>query len=312
MIRMSPLALGADIGGTKILTALVDDAGRMVRSWRTPTDAARGGEAVMATLETAIAQALAEVNAEIVGIGVSAAGQVDHDRGRIAYASPNIPGWSGMPVGDRLESRFARPIVVDNDGNAAAFGEWWAGGERRPESLVMVTVGTGIGGGIVQQGRVLRGAHWRGGEIGHMILVADGVRCNCGQPGCLEVYASGTAIARLAHEARPGWAPDGPAVFDAAAQGDAVAEAVLEQAARYLALGLVSLSSVLDPEAFLIGGGVASQPSYLPRVRRALADTAVCGTRPFDLSRLRPASLGEAAGAIGAAGEVFQAQGLLR
>ncbi|HEY9723754.1 MAG TPA: ROK family protein [Oscillatoriaceae cyanobacterium] len=310
---MSPLALGADIGGTKILTALVNEAGHVERSWRTLTGAARGGEAVMAALEEAIAAALAEIgDVPLVGIGVSAAGQVDHARGRIAYASPNIPGWSGMPVRDRLAARFGLPVVVDNDGNAAAYGEWWAGSGRDLDALVMITVGTGIGGGIVQDGRVLRGARWRGGEVGHMILIADGLRCNCGQPGCWEVYASGTAIARMAREARPDWAPESPAVFEAAAGGDAIANAVLDDAARYLALGLVSLSSVLDPPLFLLGGGVASQPSYLPRVLSALEDPAVSGDRGFDPARLALASLGNAAGAIGAAGEVFRAQGHLK
>jgi glucokinase len=163
----------------------------------------------------------------------------------------------------------------------------------------MVTVGTGVGGGVVLGGQVLRGGRWRGGEIGHMVIDASGPRCNCGQPGCLEVFASGTAIARMAREARPGWQPTAPEVFAAAEHGDETAEAVLVSAARYLALGLVSLSSLLDADCYLLGGGVATQPSFLPRLRAALADPAVSGERGFDPSLVRLAALGEAAGAVG-------------
>lgn len=309
------LALGVDIGGTKVLIALVDDTGAVRRTWRTPTEAARGGPAVMASVEAGLAQVMHELSqqecAALRGVGVAAAGQVDWNAGRIVYASPNIPDWAGTEIRAILEARFQLPVTVDNDANAAAFGEWWVGGGRGVQDLVMLTIGTGVGGGVVQGGRVLRGGRWRAGEIGHMIVNADGVRCNCGQPGCLEVYASGTAIARMANEARSGWNATAPDVFTAAEAGDAVAEAVLAAAARYLAIGIVSLSSVLDPDCFLLGGGVATQPRFLPLVRRALQDPGVSGQRGFDAARLRPAALAEAAGAIGAAGELLQSLGAL-
>lgn len=303
------LALGVDIGGTKILTALVDEQATVLASWRTPTPAAAGGAAVLKSVEDAIAGALAELAPEqrerLVGIGISAAGQVDADVGAIAYASPNIPGWTGTRVREALSPRFELPVIVDNDANAAAYGEWWAGGGKALDSMVMITVGTGIGGGIVLNGRVLRGGRWRGGEIGHMVIDADGVRCNCGQRGCLEMYASGTAIGRMAREARPGWTPSGPEVFAAAAAGDAVAQGVLERAASYLAAGIVSLSSVLDPDGFLLGGGVSEQPAFLPLVRAALARDEVSGARGFDGQCVQLATLGAEAGAVGAAGLVL-------
>jgi glucokinase len=271
--------------------------------WRVPTDASRGGPAVLASLKDVVRTALSE--ASVDGIGVSAAGQVDWARGAIAYASPNIPGWAGTEVKAELEALFGLPVTVDNDGNAAAYGEHWVGAAKDVSTTVMLTVGTGIGGGIVLGDHVLRGGRFRGGEVGHMILVADGVPCNCGQRGCLEVYASGTAIARQAREEIPGFEGSAKDVFAAAEQGEATADFVLGNAARALALGIVSLSSIIDPDLFVLGGGVAHASTYLHRVRAALLDPAVHGERPFDSKRVVLARLGEAAGAVGAAGQVL-------
>jgi glucokinase len=304
---MAKLALGVDIGGTKVLTALVDEEGHVRREWRTPTDAARGGPAVMAGVEEALRGILAELPADErpEGVGVCAAGQVDVHEGRVVWASPNIPEWTGTPIKARLEGALGLPVTVDNDANAAAYGEWWAGAGKGAGDAVLLTVGTGVGGGIVLGGKVWRGGRFRGGEIGHMILVADGVPCNCGQRGCLEVYASGTAIARLAREHMPGWEGAAPDVFELAAQGEAEADFVLANAARNLALGIVSLTSILDPDRFIIGGGVASAPTYMHRVRAALLDPTVTGDRPFDPQRVVPATLGVAAGVVGAAGQLL-------
>ncbi len=261
----------------------------------------------MASVSDALAGIVAELPAEergrLVGVGVCAAGQIDWEKGVVVYASPNIPGWTGTPVKSVLEARLELPVTVDNDANAAAYGEWWVGAGKGARSLVMLTIGTGIGGGVILNGQVLRGSNWRGGEIGHLILVAGGDRCNCGQVGCLEVYASGTAIARAARDA--GLQLEAPAVF-AAAAGSPAAQAVLNRAARALACGVVSLASVLDPERFVLGGGVAMQPAYLPLVREALADPSVSGQRGFDPARIVGASLEVAAGAIGAAGQLMR------
>ena len=296
-------ALGIDVGGTKILTALVDETGRVLREWRRETPAAAGGPAVLAAMGDAAEAALATVgHGGVAGVGISAAGQIDADAGVVIYASPNLPGWTGTAIGPALQARLGLPVVVDNDGNAAAYGEYWAGAGRGASSLVAVTLGTGVGGGVVLDGQVLRGGRWRAGEIGHMVVMAEGPRCNCGQSGCLELYASGSAIARLAREARPGWEPDARAVFAAAEAGDAEALAVLRRSARILAAGLVSIASLIDPERFLLGGGVATQPRYLALVAEALADPLVSGARGFAPARLGRAALGEAAGAVGAAG----------
>lgn len=304
----TPTALGVDVGGTKIVIARVDAEGGIEARWRFPTDAARGGSAVMAAIEEALAAALAESGTgRVAGIGISAAGQVDWRTGRIAYASPNIPGWSGTPVKERLEARFGLDVTVDNDANAAAYGEAWAGAGRGIRDLAMVTIGTGLGGGLIAGGTLVRGGRFKGGEVGHMVIQADGVLCNCGQRGCWEAYASGTAIARLAREAGLAGAPAAPEVFARAEAGDAAARDVLSRAVRYLAQGLVSLSNVLDPDAFVLGGGVASQALLLPLLREALADPAVAGARGFDLTLVRLAALGNDAGAVGAAGQVLHA-----
>jgi glucokinase len=310
--RVIELALGVDIGGTKILIALVTSGGAVLRQWRFPTDAARGGPAVMAAVSEALLSILAELPEDerlrLNGIGVCAAGQIDWHRGCVTYASPNIPGWSGTPIRDELAALTGLPITVDNDGNAAAFGEFWAGAGRGAGDQIMVTVGTGIGGGIVLDGEVLRGGRFRGGEIGHMMLVANGEPCNCGQRGCLEVYASGTAIARVARERIAGWHDGTPAVFAAARVGNAMAESVIASCTRSLAQGLVSLANVLDPNLFLLGGGVATQQGFLQRIRETLADPTVVGDRGFDPESVRLATLGETAGVVGAAGQLLRSR----
>jgi glucokinase len=302
---MEALALGLDVGGTKILASLLDAGGQPRGEWRLSTPARAGAEAVLAALgaaaESVVSGMAPSDRGRLVGVGVSAAGQIDVERGVVAYASPNIAGWTGTAVGPWLSERLGLPVVVENDANAAAWAEHGLGAGRGCRSLVAVTVGTGVGGGLILDGAVWRGGRWRGGEIGHLVIQADGVRCNCGQTGCLEVYASGTAIARLAAEAAPGFAGSAHDVFAAADAGDPVMTGVVRRSARYLAQGLVSIASLVDPDLFVLGGGVASQPGYLALVRDALAERAVSGERGLSPDAVQLAALGERAGALGAA-----------
>ncbi|MEB3328170.1 MAG: ROK family protein [Candidatus Sericytochromatia bacterium] len=310
---MDALALGLDVGGTKVLASLLDARGGAVGEWRLPTPARAGSAAVLAALAAAAEAALADVapatRERVVGVGVSAAGQIDVEAGVVAYASPNIAGWTGTPVGPWLAERLGLPVVVENDANAAALAEHRLGAGRGSHSLAAVTVGTGIGGGLVLDGTLWRGGRWRGGEVGHIVIEADGLRCNCGQTGCLEAYASGTAMARLASEAVPGFEGTAREVFAAAASGDAAMAGVVRRSARYLAQGLVSIASLVDPDLFVLGGGVVSQPSYLGLVRQALADPAVSGGRGPAPDVVRLAALGERAGALGAAWLALEAAG---
>lgn len=308
------LALGLDLGGTKVLAGLVDERGAVIRTWRFPTPAQAGGAAIMEALEAAAQQAIASLEPHdreaVLGIGVSSAGHIDHLTGEVAYCTPNLPGWSGMPIAANLRAAFAAElpdlvVVADNDGNAATFGEAWCGGGRGVSDLVMMTIGTGLGGGIMLDGRLVHGSRAGGAEIGHTILVPGGLPCNCGQNGCLESYVSGTALGRAA--ARAGhWepAPNSVRLFQMAREGDALALGLIREMAEHLGTAIVTIINFLDPERILLGGGVGEQGDlFLPMVRDAVQ--ARYGERGWDPGRVRMAELGEKAGMIGAAGLVF-------
>jgi glucokinase len=312
--RSPRLALGLDLGGTKVLAGLVDEKGSVLRTWRFPTPAGAGGEAIMQALEVAAQEAIASLEPEqrdaLVGIGVSSAGHIDARTGKVIYCTPNLPGWSGMAIADNLRATFVSHfpqivVVADNDGNAATFGEAWCGGGQGVSDLVMMTIGTGLGGGIIVDGHLVHGSRAGGAEIGHTILVPGGLPCNCGQNGCLESYVSGTALGKAA--ARSGhWdpAPSSYQLFQMAREGDALALGLIREMAEHLATAIVSIINFLDPERILLGGGVGEQGDlFLPMVREAVA--ARYGERGWDPDRVRMAELGEKAGMIGAAGLVF-------
>lgn len=313
--RPTRLALGLDLGGTKVLAGLVDEFGQVLRTWRMPTPANAGGDAIMQALEEAAADAIGSLPPEeherLVGIGVSSAGHIDHQSGRVIYCTPNLPGWSGMPIAENLLRSHGSllpglVVVADNDGNASTFGEAWCGGGRGVSDLVMMTIGTGLGGGILVDGKLLHGARAGGAEIGHMILVPDGLPCNCGQLGCLESYVSGTALGKAA--ARAGhWdpAPSSHQLFDLARQGDPQALGLIREMAEHLGVAVVSLINMLDPARILLGGGVGEQGDlFLPMVREAVSRRY--GERGWDPDSIQMAVLGEKAGMIGAAGLVFE------
>lgn len=312
--RPTRLALGLDLGGTKVLAGLVDETGAVLRTWRTSTPAGGGGEAIMKALEEAAADAIGTLPPEererLVGIGVSSAGHIDHRTGKVIYCTPNLPGWSGMPIADNLRRSHGSllpglVVVADNDGNAATFGEAWCGGAQGVANLVMMTIGTGLGGGIIVDGQLVHGARAGGAEIGHTILFPGGLPCNCGQLGCLESYVSGTALGKAA--ARSGrWdpAPSSHRLFEMAREGDDLALGLIREMADHLGCAIVSIINFLDPERILLGGGVGEQGDlFLPMVRDAVA--ARYGERGWDPERVQMAVLGEKAGMIGAAGLVF-------
>lgn len=311
--RIRPLALGLDLGGTKVLAGLVSETGSVLRTWRFPTPAKAGGPAIMQALIDAAREAIASLDAadrdSLRGIGVSSAGHIDHRTGAVLYCTPNLPGWSGMAIARNLQDAFPQypdlKCVADNDGNAATFGEAWCGAGKGVLELVMMTLGTGLGGGIITDGRLVHGARAGGAEIGHTILVPGGLPCNCGQNGCLESYVSGTALARAA--ARAGhWdpAPSSHAIFQMAREGDDRALALIREMAEHLATAIVTIINFVDPERILLGGGVGEQGDlFLPMVREALSSRY--GERGWDPERVQMALLGEKAGMIGAAGLVF-------
>lgn len=308
------LSIGVDIGGTKILAGIVTDDGEVLATARRATPRNDAND-VLDLVGEVVNELVAGSKEPLVGVGLGVAGLVDADRSRV-YFAPNLR-WSQVPVRALLEASTGLPVVVENDGNVAAWGEYRFGAGRGVRDLTLVTVGTGIGGGIVINGSLFRGAHGAAGEIGHINAVPDGRPCGCGRNGCLEQYASGNALVRearlLAAERRSeagvllelgDGTPEGVQgvhVTEAAKAGDPVAMGAFAIAGTWLGRGLADLAAVLDPEVFVIGGGVSEAGDLLlASARQTLADKLIGQTnRPAPM--VRSAELGNSAGLVGAA-----------
>ena len=311
------LAVGIDVGGTKVLAVAVDpaDPATVLASFRVPTPE-RGPDIVAAVTDVA-RNVLDQVEANRLGavaaVGVGLPGLVDLDGS--LRAAPNLHGGVGAAIRGPVSAALNLPVVVDNDANCAVWAEVLAGAGRGASHVVLVTLGTGIGGGIVVDGRLQHGAHGFAGEPGHMVVDPSGPLCPCGRHGCWERYASGHGLAWLAQEAatagqadglidRAGGDPTaihGEIVVAAARDGDAGALAVFERFGWWLALGVANLVNLLDPDLVLVGGGLADVADlYLDHARAALVGEVMGGAdRPE--TRLHVATLGSDAGAIGAA-----------
>ncbi len=299
-----PLAIGVDIGGTKLRVAVVDTEGRILERRRAGTPAG-DAEGLIAALRTVIT----EVGEGRLPVGVGIAGLVTAD-GTVRYG-PNI-GVRDLPLADALHEVTGGRVVVVNDASAATFGEQRFGAGRGASDLILLTLGTGVGGGVVVGGRLLLGRGGFAGEVGHLIVAEGGRTCPCGNRGCLEAYASGTAIGDMARERlvdltvestlREVRDPSGPQVSTAAAEGDAFARSILEEAGRWLGVGTAALTNVLDPELLLVGGGAsrATAPWLLPAARASLQSHLV-GSQWREAPRIELATLGDDAGVIGAA-----------
>ena len=273
-------ALGLDIGGSKIAAGLVNTQGRLSLRHEVRTPAVDGPAAVLAAAAAAgrhVLQAARPAGLHVAGAGVGAAGQIDHTLGRVLYASATLPGWAGTAVRRELEDALGLPVSVDNDVNAMALGETRFGAGRQFADVLYVAVGTGVGGAIVLDGHLRRGATWSAGELAHLMLDQDGARrCNCGQTGHLEAYAAGPAIAERYVELSldaTGAAGAGTRrviglreVAWRARSGDPLARQAIAEGARSLAQGLNGLLCALDPQALIIGGGVAAlgDPWWVP------------------------------------------------
>jgi len=288
---------GVDLGGTKILTALADSEGRIIRKVRMATPVSGGVEAVVDCLVESVRKVAAGVSLAAVGVGTP--GPVDHVTG-LVHQAPNL-GWKGVPLGEMLAGRLLAPVFVENDANCAALGEYRQGAGRGVRHLVYVTVSTGVGGGLILDGRIYHGESGGAGEIGHMTLDPLGPLCSCGRRGCLEACASGTAIAREAR--KRGFLP-APAtakeVAEAARRGDREATAVLRDAFVYLGRGLAAVITLLNPRLVVVGGGVmAGAADFLPVARE---EAARCTYGPaWERVEVVPAFLGADSGVTGAA-----------
>ncbi|MER7892029.1 ROK family protein [Micromonospora sp. NPDC094482] len=293
MTGAAPL-VGLDIGGTKTLAALVGPGGEVLDHRRAPTPARSGPAAVLDTAARLAADLLPAAGAGPVGVGT--AGTVDPATGVIRYATDSLPGWSGTPVADALADRLGRPVRVTNDVNAAALGECWVGAGRGSDHLLLVAVGTGLGGAVVRDGRIETGVRGAAGEVAHLPAPgAERLRCGCGRYGHLEGIASGSGLA-AAYTAETGVRVSGRAVAERAAAGDPVAGLVVERAGGVLGRTLAGLVALLDPATVLLAGGAAG--ALLPAALTAFAADLPPAWAEVPL---RPAALGELAVAIGAA-----------
>jgi len=306
------LACGVDVGGTKIAGGVVDEDGNILEELRVESPAT-DSEAI----EEAIAGLVAQLGSrhEIGAVGVGAAGYVDKSRSVVMFA-PNI-AWRDVDLKAELEERVRLPVVVENDATAAAWGEFRYGAGADAEDLLLVTVGTGVGGGLVLDGEVYRGAFGVGAEIGHMRVVPNGILCGCGNHGCFEQYASGSALVREARAAasggsllaralldRAGGDPakiTGPLVTEAARDGDPFAIEQLAALGKWLGEGIASLAAILDPEVVAIGGGVSEAEELLLDPIRAAFATQLPGRGHRPMLEIRKARLGNRAGLIGVA-----------
>lgn len=305
------LTIGVDIGGTKVAAGVVDEDGNILETSRVPTP--QTAEGVVDGIEKAVREASAEYAVDAVGIG--APGYVDDKRATVLF-TPNL-SWRHEPLKDRVEQRIGLPVVIENDANAAAWGEYRFGAGQGHDDVVCITLGTGLGGGIVIGGRLHRGRFGVAAEFGHIRMVPDGLLCGCGNQGCWEQYASGSALVRYARQ-RAAATPEnaevllglgdgtpegvhGKHVSEAARQGDPVAVDSFRELARWAGAGLADLASLFDPSAFIVGGGVSDEGELvLEPIRKSYRRWLVGGHwRPQ--AQVLAAQLGSKAGLVGAA-----------
>lgn len=285
---MSSYAIGIDLGGTNLRIAAIDDAGVLLEKVTTGTEVSRGRDAVLDEMCEQIGDVARKLSSRgtLAGIGLGVPGIIDMETGMLRE-SPNLPGWSNYPVRDEIEKRLKTHVFLENDANAAALGEHWLGAARDHGSMCMLTLGTGVGGGIVLDGRVWHGMNGMAGELGHIAVESEGHPCGCGSHGCIEQYASATAVVRMAREAVvSGEAPElqrvaeshnkefsSRVVYQMALQGDRPAQAIFRRVGTALGILLAGLINGLNLPIYVIGGGVASAweafaPSMIAEVRR--------------------------------------------
>ena len=290
-------ALGIDIGGTRLRVALVDDRGRVLAREEVFTKAQAGPDAVIGQI-VALADLIAPDRGDIAGAGISCPGPIDTKRG-LALGIPTLAGWDNIPIAQMVGTAVSLPVQLENDGIAAAMGEWTFGAGKGLDNIVYVTISTGVGGGVIIDGRVARGRMGMAAHIGHMTVERDGVVCSCGNRGCWEAYASGTAFGRRIAGHAIADLPDPKAVFAAATLGDTRALELVAEQADWLGIGIANLLHLYSPDVVLLGGGVANGFALL---RQGIEARIATNAMPaFQAVPVRPAGLGENAGLIGAA-----------
>jgi glucokinase len=320
----APYVVGVDLGGTNIRAALVDHGGAILQDARRPALSDQAPAATVANIRDAVSEVLEEQGAghrEVVGIGIGLPGIMDDEQG-LVFWSPNFPRWENVPVAREVGGPLHLPVTLLNDAKCAAMGELTYGAGRGARHMVMITVGTGIGGAFVVDGRLLMGPNGSIGEVGHHTIDPNGPLCGCGNHGCWEKFCGRDAIidrtARLLQTGRPSALlekierPDEvtPAlVAQAAAEGDALAEQVMAETGFYLGVGVANLINMLNPEVFVIGGGIAQAGEVLfAPLRRTVAARAVA--LQAKTAKIVPAALGDNAGVMGAAARALHRAGV--
>jgi len=309
------IAIGIDLGGTQVRAALVDRRGTILARAEERTEAAAGPDRVLDQMDALVRRLLAggQVSA-IVGAGVSAPGPLNTETG-IALDIPTLKGFVDYPITAELRKRLSLPVILENDGIAAAIGEWQFGAARGISNVLYVTVSTGIGGGAVIDGRILRGRKGMAGHIGHMSVVPNGALCPCGNRGCFEAYGSGTAFAERARSraiecgatslGKDGALIDSSHVFAAARNGDALANRLIDEEADILGRGFTSLIHIFSPDILVMGGGLSHEFERLqPGIQSYITQWAMPAFKDVQIHR---AALGQNSGLVGAAALMFLA-----
>ncbi|HSM36763.1 MAG TPA: ROK family protein [Longimicrobiales bacterium] len=320
--------VGVDIGGTNVVVgALPEDGSQLVGVSKIATEASRGPKHVVDSIVALIADAIDAVEeagaarSDVAGVGIGSPGPLDRSTGTV-IETPNL-GWRNFPLRDLISNRVDLPATLDNDANCATYGEWWLGAGRNVDTLVGLTLGTGIGGGIVLNGKLYHGVNDAAGELGHTTIDSTGRKCKCGNYGCLEAYASGPAIALRAVEGLESGAesilPDlvsgrleaitAAVVYEAVVLGDAFAEEVMKETAKFLGAGIANIINSLNPEMVVVAGGVTRAGELLFRPLRAEVRRRAF-KHAEEACRIVPGALEGTAGVIGAAG-VFRTEMLL-
>jgi glucokinase len=319
---MRAFAIGVDLGGTNLRIAAVEDSGRLLQSLSTATELAHGRDFVLAEMALAIRELARQFSSthRLVGIGVGIPGIIDLSSGTL-HSAANLPGWSNYPVRSELENRLGVSVLLENDANCAALGEKWIGAGRDVDDLCMITLGTGVGGGFVIGGKPWHGLIGMAGEVGHMTVFPEGRLCGCGNAGCLEQYASATAIRRMAADAIAAGEAQGLArcmesdpafsarsVYQCALKGDATARGIFTGAGHALGIALANLINALNFPLYVIGGGMSKawevfSPALFEELRQRSivfrAGESAAGKRNH--TTVVPAQLGGEAGLVGAA-----------
>ena len=308
--------LGIDLGGTNIAAAVVDENYKIIGEAKVKTNCSRPAEQIADSMYEAGMLAIKNTGIElsdIVEVGVGTPGSVNSQAG-VVYFSNNL-GFANTPLSDMLEERFGRKVFLENDANAAAYGELIAGAGKGAKQFIAITLGTGVGGGVVLNKKILTGMNFTGGELGHMVIVKDGEPCSCGRKGCWEAYASATALIRQTKDAMQRdklsklWEivngdidmVDGKTVFDGMRAGDETAKAVVKQYCEYIACGLTNIVNIFQPDVICIGGGISKEGETLVGPIREYVERERYSKNVEKQTVITTAKLGNDAGIIGAA-----------